>query len=270
MKSKAYQSGMTLIEIMIALLIGAFLLGGVLQIFVGSKQTNKMQEGLSRLQENGRFAMDFLAKDIRMAGYWGCISQSNANTDVAGTNNNAVNGDNIDNGTDTITLRGALNETLAPITGACGTRDIAVPGEAFYTHPSSTISYRINNAVLERTDDLGVFQDLIEGIENMQILYGVDLIPLAASVGDQTPNYYVTANNVIAPATGTHKAADWSNVVSIRISLLAATVDDNLTAQPVPYTYNGVTTTTVSVPPVTDRRMRRVFNATLAVRNRLP
>ena len=65
---------MALIEIMIALLIGAFLLGGVLQIFVSSKQTYRMQEGLSRLQENGRFAMDFLARDIRMAGFWGCHS----------------------------------------------------------------------------------------------------------------------------------------------------------------------------------------------------
>ncbi len=71
MKNKPYQTGMTLIEILIALLIGAFLLGGVLQIFVSSKQTNRMQENLSRLQENGRFAMNFLTKDIRMAGYWG-------------------------------------------------------------------------------------------------------------------------------------------------------------------------------------------------------
>ena len=39
MKVKAYQTGFSLIEIMIALLIGAFLLGGVLQIFMGSKQT---------------------------------------------------------------------------------------------------------------------------------------------------------------------------------------------------------------------------------------
>ena len=74
MKNKRYQTGMTLIEIMIALLIGAFLLGGVLQIFINSKQTYRMQENLSRLQENGRFAMEFLARDIRMAGYWGCIS----------------------------------------------------------------------------------------------------------------------------------------------------------------------------------------------------
>ena len=71
MKNKSYQTGMTLIEIMIALLIGAFFLGGVIQIFIGSKQTYRMQEGLSRLQENGRFALDFLSKDIRMAGFMG-------------------------------------------------------------------------------------------------------------------------------------------------------------------------------------------------------
>jgi len=53
MKHKTNQTGMTLIEIMVALLIGAFLLGGVLQIFTGSQQTYLMQQNLSRLQENG-------------------------------------------------------------------------------------------------------------------------------------------------------------------------------------------------------------------------
>jgi type IV pilus assembly protein PilW len=68
MKNDHSQSGISLIEIMIALLIGAFLLGGVLQIFIGGKQTYRMQESLSRLQENGRFALDFIGRDVRMAG----------------------------------------------------------------------------------------------------------------------------------------------------------------------------------------------------------
>ncbi|NOT10419.1 MAG: prepilin-type N-terminal cleavage/methylation domain-containing protein [Methylococcaceae bacterium] len=86
-----HQLGMTLIEIMIALLIGAFLLGGVLQIFIGTKQTYRMQEGLSRLQENGRFALDFLAKDIRMAGFIGCNSGASlTNTPVCITPDNPV------------------------------------------------------------------------------------------------------------------------------------------------------------------------------------
>jgi type IV pilus assembly protein PilW len=250
MRNNPYQTGMTLIEIMIALLIGAFLLGGVLQIFIGSKQTYRMQQNLSRLQENGRFAMSFLAKDIRMAGYWGCLSPSNPNTDIDGTNNNpAGTVDSIDDGTDTITLKGAY--VLTP-TGTCGTP--VVTSAAYYTDTSSTITYKINNRVLQQAhgplNNLTQVIDLVEGIENMQILYGVD------TSSDGAPNYYVPANNVTNP--------NWPKVVSIRISLLAATLDDNLTTQPQPYTYNGTTTTP------TDRKIRRVFTSTIALRNRLP
>ena len=58
---KTRQHGFTLIEIMIALVLGAFLIGGVLQIFLSSKQTYRMQDNLSRIQENGRFAMEFIS-----------------------------------------------------------------------------------------------------------------------------------------------------------------------------------------------------------------
>jgi type IV pilus assembly protein PilW len=242
MKNKSYQTGMTLIEIMIALLIGAFLIGGVLEIFINSKQTYRMQEGLSRLQENGRFALEFLAKDIRMVGYWGCLT--GLGTDIAGTNNNTATG-GIDNGTDTITLKGAFVQTT---TGTCGTS--VVTTAAYYTDTSSTITYKINNGVLQQ-DTNGQSNGLVEGIENMQILYGID------TNADHTPNYYLTANTVTTDAV-------WDKVVSIRISLLAATLDDNLAAQPLPYTFYGVTTTP------TDLKIRRVFNATVAVRNRLP
>jgi len=241
-KNKSKQIGLSLIEIMIALLIGAFLLGGILQIFIGSKQTYRMQQALSRLQENGRFAMSFLAKDIRMAGYWGCLSPSSPNNDIAGTDNNTAAG--IDNGTDTITLKGAF--VLTP-TGTCGTP--VVTSAAYYTDPSSMIYYKINASVLQQ-DTNNLHNGLVEGIENMQILYGVD------TSSDGTPNYYVPANNVTNP--------NWPNVVSIRISLLAVTLDDNLTTQPQPYTYNGATTTP------TDRKIRRVFTSTIALRNRLP
>ena len=53
------QRGLTLVELMVAMLLGVFLIGGVMQIFISSKQTYRMQENLSRLQENGRFALDF-------------------------------------------------------------------------------------------------------------------------------------------------------------------------------------------------------------------
>ncbi len=66
------QGGFTLIELMAALVVGLILMGGILQIFISSKNAYTVQEGLARLQENGRFALDLLSRDIRMAGYMGC------------------------------------------------------------------------------------------------------------------------------------------------------------------------------------------------------
>lgn len=63
---------MTLIEIMVAMTISLILLAGVLQIFISSKNTYRMSEGSSRLQESGRFAISLMSNSIRMAGYTGC------------------------------------------------------------------------------------------------------------------------------------------------------------------------------------------------------
>jgi type IV pilus assembly protein PilW len=341
MKNKPYQTGMTLIEIMIALLIGAFLVGGVLQIFINSKQTYRMQEGLSRLQENGRFALDFLANDIRMTGFIGCNNQATLtntlNTPTAflynfskaiegfestsasawtPTINSAITSPLGDS--DVITIRRADNQNFTVTTHAASTANLTLDASAttanlttagFLTsaganncaiavvsdcsaaavfqvsaitgsilshntgsgctldnstndlgktyvngqvYPISTISYYVRTGAggqpsLYRRVGSNSAEELVEGIEQMQILYGEDTDPTP----DGAPNYYVPANNVV----------DMTKVVSIRISLLAATLDDNLAAQPLAYTYNGATTTP------TDRKIRRVFNTTIAVRN---
>ncbi|MCG6969684.1 MAG: PilW family protein [Gammaproteobacteria bacterium] len=66
------QSGMTLIEIMIALTLSLVLIGGVIQLFLTSKQTFNMNEAMARVQESGRFALDTISRDLRMAGFQGC------------------------------------------------------------------------------------------------------------------------------------------------------------------------------------------------------
>jgi type IV pilus assembly protein PilW len=66
------QAGLSLIELMVGLAIGALLTLGLLQIFSASRVTLQMQEGLSRVQENGRFATQFLQRQLRMVGYMGC------------------------------------------------------------------------------------------------------------------------------------------------------------------------------------------------------
>lgn len=64
--------GFTLVELMVALAIGLLLTIGVVQIFSASRSTYQLDEGLARAQENGRFAIEFMAREIRHAAHFGC------------------------------------------------------------------------------------------------------------------------------------------------------------------------------------------------------
>jgi type IV pilus assembly protein PilW len=81
------ERGATLVELMISLLLGLLLTAGIIQIFVGNRVTYAFNDGLSRIQENARFALDQVAFNTRMAGYKGCISDvaiyNNLNTGTA-------------------------------------------------------------------------------------------------------------------------------------------------------------------------------------------
>ncbi|MDX1556881.1 MAG: prepilin-type N-terminal cleavage/methylation domain-containing protein, partial [Xanthomonadales bacterium] len=82
--------GFTLVEIMVAVTIGLIVLAAVAQIFATSRATYSLEENLARVQENGRFAMEFLTRDIRMAGYAGCVNVNQALN--ASANYTATNG----------------------------------------------------------------------------------------------------------------------------------------------------------------------------------
>lgn len=70
-----YQMGLSLIELMVAMLISLLLLGGVLQVFLSSKDLYRTNTAVARVQEGGRFATEFLTFDIRQAGYKGdCLT----------------------------------------------------------------------------------------------------------------------------------------------------------------------------------------------------
>ena len=84
-----YQKGLSLIELMIALVIGLLLVAATVQMFVGSRVTYSMQNELAKVQENARFAMNFISRDLRMAGYIGCTKHLT----IANTLRDTANGD---------------------------------------------------------------------------------------------------------------------------------------------------------------------------------
>lgn len=67
-----YENGMTLVELMVAMTIGLFITGGVISLFVGNNQAFRSSEAVAVVQENGRYAIEYLAQELRQSGVIGC------------------------------------------------------------------------------------------------------------------------------------------------------------------------------------------------------
>ena len=328
------QAGFTIVELLVAMAISLILLTAVYQVFLANTQTYRMNENQARLQENGRFALDFLTREVRSAGYYGCFSDSgNVQTTLNSSSsflydfNQAVEGFESTSATvwgptvdasitsplgssDILTIRridptvsmrvssdmAVSNDTVA-LTGVPTLGDILLindcqeawvfqmtgldsgeikhevtgtpaPGNSRdnFTYGFAagtdvfkieTVSYYIRNndevppqPSLYRKIGSAAAEEILQGIENMQILYGED------TNNDGDVEFYRTANNVAA----------WNNVLSVRIGLLVRTPNEIAKGDldTTVYTINGK-----DVDPTDDRRQRRVFSATIGLRNKL-
>lgn len=370
---RPYQRGLSLVELMVALTISTLILIGLVQVFVSSRLIYNTDEGVARVQENGRFAMEFLARDIRMAGNMGCLgnitdpqkinkyvnSTSPAfdftrgieGFEFVGTSpsdtyalpvlypptlgSNTVPAlipallPNTVEGSDVLVLRfldGEGAKLVPPYTNAAqlfveqpndvatnqilmvtdcrrasifqatavsasgGKTNIAhavggSPGNICPNWGTGCQNHKLDGggrlarfntfvyyigigtyggpSLMRRNWKMGTSQDdeLVEGVENMQILYGLN------SESDTSDRYggnagqYVPANFV----------TDWSQVVSARVTLLVA---GQISAKTSGQSEQATDTATYSVagvtlsPPANDRHQRRVFTATIKVRNR--
>jgi len=70
-KGFRHQFGMTMVELLVALAIGSFLMIGAVQIYNQSRQAFVINESIARVQETAQFAMDTIEADLRMASNWG-------------------------------------------------------------------------------------------------------------------------------------------------------------------------------------------------------
>jgi type IV pilus assembly protein PilW len=77
------QRGLTMIELMISITIGLFLVGAIGYLYISSRGAYRSNAAQSRIQEDGRFGLDALMHDARAVGDFGCSSSANVRT-VAG------------------------------------------------------------------------------------------------------------------------------------------------------------------------------------------
>lgn len=78
---KNFSSGYTLIELMVAMVIGLFLMAGVFQLNLSNQKTSRLQDSMTQTQKNGRFAIDALSYAIKTAGYSGFYKDLSSGVD---------------------------------------------------------------------------------------------------------------------------------------------------------------------------------------------
>jgi type IV pilus assembly protein PilW len=120
------QSGLSLVEILVALVISIFLLGGIVQVYLGNRAAYSFSDASSRVQENGRFALDALARDLRMAGFFGCMDLRQGNQLIQ--NHLDTASDNYDPNRHDFLNQRPIVLTPPPNTGINGSDDIMLMG----------------------------------------------------------------------------------------------------------------------------------------------
>ncbi|MGA2189595.1 MAG: PilW family protein [Steroidobacteraceae bacterium] len=209
------QRGFTLVELMVAILIGLFLLGGLVTLTSALKRTGSIQGNLSQLHDSERIALSLMTDVIQSSGYFpspiGATTASTAFPVVGSTWASAqtIQGTDVGTGstqTDTIAVRYSSAGGDGVLNCIGGTSTVAASWIAAFS-----------------LDGLGDLQCLLttngvaaaapvtiaSGVQYMQILYGVQT---NAAAGTFSVDTYLTATQVTA---GNY----WPSVISVQVTL---------------------------------------------------
>lgn len=269
------QRGLSIVELLVALVISMLLLTGVVQVFFSSKQTYASNEAASRLQENGRFALEFIAQSARHAGYVEAANATtappnpiatpgaaNCNTPrVCSTQGNGNASDTIGFALQPRILEGArrdcLGNPLGPLTDIETNRYLIVnyfeviPGANGAPSALGCKSWNFTKGAGEWVAGPGA-SPLIDGIDALQIQYGI------STSGDRNNvNQYVSADRVTALNA-------WNDVLAVRIAVLANSIEP---VDPPAPARRYVLLDAAPTAAFDDGRARQVFTTTIKLRN---
>lgn len=89
---RPYQSGLSLIELMVSMVIGLLVLGAAFGIFLSNNRAFSATQGLGRIQENSQAAFEMMARDIREAGGNPCDAEMAAGNIITGAASASASG----------------------------------------------------------------------------------------------------------------------------------------------------------------------------------
>lgn len=254
-KSQKFQPGFSLVELMVAVTLGLFLLLSLSQMFLSTGNSSRIDENSARMQESGRAGIALISRELRKAGY--IVDPTLAARDAVFPASSLFAAKAAISATaDTISIRyqGAGDASTQTCTGdtvdtfSLGVMKFDVATPAGTTTPelrctSSKFSLAAGTAT---TDDT---QPFVSNVEAIDVTAGVD------TTGDQQPDSYVVPGSV----------TDWTQVASLRIQLKVRSQDDNLVDTAQAYRdFDG------SLVTPTDKRLRRVYSTVISLRNLVP
>jgi len=280
------QSGVTLVELLVAMGLSVFLMAAVVQSFLGSRQSADVVQAQARMQENARFAYYFLARSIRMAGYPSALIEPNNMPDVTLVRSewrasNAPALASFASFAPEAVVWGE-NDTSAVVTDAKPSSDIVhvrlqgmadgsvadCQGRAIAEGDWAQLSFYIDadQNFRCRSDDGagggGSVQNeiLVEGIEEMQAIYGMNGGIGVANWGD-----YDDPAQVVRYANADSIAADeWTFVSTVKLALVSASDNAPLSPDGPARDYQLLDFLTSGY---TDGKARQQFAQTIRIRN---
>lgn len=261
--SRCQQRGFSLVEMMVALVIGLFVLAGVGSVYITGKRSYQARDGLSLLQENGRTAIRLIEQAVERAGYpmfaeiqpvvhgkgqlFLLRTKAGKSASSALGLELAADGSGIEG--DTLTVQ------YQPVKDAAWEHGEDCVGNESEIDGRAISSFFVEKETLKcRGSGKAAAEPLVDNIISMQVEYGED------ANSDGFVDKYSRFNDVKA----------WNNIVAIRIGLLVSSGEDVLDA-PV----NGeqkfmLAGQEVTVTSANDKKLYRVFQTTIPLRNRMP
>jgi type IV pilus assembly protein PilW len=204
------ERGFTLIEILIALLIGLFLLGALITIVQANRTVFGNQNKLAQLQDGERMAMTVMADVIQSAGYFPDPTSFTLNTTMTGSAPFGV-GESV-NGSYSVNPPGDQISVRYMTAGGDGILNCS--GQSNPIGGPNTLylnTFQVLNGQLVCTMN-GTQYNLVNGVTNLSVLYGVKAS--AGSVGNNVDTY-MNATQVTA-------AGLWGSVISTSVQLTFA------------------------------------------------
>ncbi len=220
-------SGFTLVELMVAIVISIFLVGGMMVVLQNVRSTYTTQTKLAALEDNERLAMTLMTDVIQSAGYFPQPLINTAASAMPASNNfpsengspSMLGGTNTQG--DTVVVRFAADTTTPALINCMGQSGPGAPIDwenDFYVDAEGNLTCQVTNGLTNAqstavilASGLTTNTDANTNPAGLTILYGV---PTGTATAPTCMDTYKTAAQM--------SSTDWTNVCAVKVKLTFA------------------------------------------------